>query len=119
MGEVDLVREVDGPNSGVVERRTEERARRVRLMVLDEQNPVGGNAKRVAQAILDPELVEQPGGDRLPEHSGGFRDLLKGVLEDAVELDERFFEEGDVVHLRAVDGRLIEAELDRAAGKPE
>src|SRR6266568_6179669 len=89
------------------------------LMVLNEQDPLRIDTERLPDAILHPQLVEEPRRDRLPEDSRGLRHLRKRRLQDSIELDERLFEEGDVVQVLPADAGFVQTELDRARGKAE
>src|SRR4030095_14055124 len=88
-------------------------------MMLGKQNPVVGDPQRVADAVLHPQLVEEPCGHRLAEDGPGARHLSERRLQDAIELDERLFEERDAVDVRSLDAGLVETELNGARGKPE
>jgi hypothetical protein len=88
-------------------------------MVLDEQDAIRRNPQRRSQAILDPQLVEEPGGHRRPEDSTGARHGREHRLHDPVELDEWLFEEGNIVEIRAANACRLQAESNGALGKPE
>ena len=94
---------VDGEDGGPVKRRAEEGAGRVRQVMRHEQNPIGVDAERLADAVLHPELVEQPRGHRLAEDARRAWRRGERRTEDALELHERLLEEHDVVELRRSD----------------
>ena len=98
----------------LVEGRAEERAGRVRQVMLAEQDAVRRHAEARLQQVLDPQLVAEPGDHRLAEDFVRPGEHLHARQEQALELHERLLEEDDVVEVVGRDAGRLQAEVDRA-----
>ena len=92
----------------LLERRRVERRRRVRLVVLGEEDPAR-EAQLLADALGHPEPVRHPERHRLQERGEAARRVLEIRLEEPLELQERLVVEGDVVERSAVEPARREA----------
>ena len=102
---------------GLVERRAKERARRVREVVLREQELRPRHAQSLLDEGADPQLVEEPRHHGLPEQPGRPRKHLQRRHQDALELHEGLLEERHVVELRTADTLGGQHGLDRLHGE--
>ena len=62
---------------------------------------------RLGDQALDPQLVKKPGAHALNKHGIGLGKALQRGLEQAVEFDEGFFEEHDIVQVLAGKTSLV------------
>ena len=85
-------------------------------MVLAEQDAVFGDAQVCGDLGSDPQLVHHPGDHGLAKHFVGLRIGLQHGHQDAVELAEGLLEEGDIVHVAALDAAGFQTELDGVLG---
>src|SRR5580765_1913573 len=85
----------------------------------DEQNAIVGDADAIPYAVLHPELVEQPRGHRLSEDRARAGRRGKHRRQDALELDERLFEEDHAIEIPAAQASFTETEANGAIGKVE
>ena len=105
---------IDGENRRLRERRWEERARRVRFVVLGEQQvPIEIAANRVedhpvlVELFLDP---QRAGHEKGPKPLGSDAQVS---FKNSLKLDERLVVEADVVKIRRGDAGPVEAEVHR------
>ena len=132
MREADLVRQLDavappgperggGPladavhreDGGFVERGRKERARRVRLVVLGEDDlPLVASSEPLRDGARQVELLLRPQRHELQERPEAARRVRQVGLQQALELQERLVVEADVVELLGRDAGLVEAVAD-------
>ena len=106
-------------NGCLVEPRGIKRARRVRSMVIDEQDLARLDAKPIAEVVSYPELIPEPRDHGFAESVPGSRVALKHRHQDALEFDEGLFVKDDVIEILRLDAGGLEAKLDgtfRVAG---
>ena len=98
----------------LVERRREERAGRMRLVVLGkDEAPLIAAAERLAHLPREMQLPLDPQRQRLPERSEPAGRVGEIGLEQPLELEQRLVVEGDVIELVGADSAALEAERDR------
>src|SRR5262249_47591087 len=113
--------DVHGEDGGSFERRREEGARGVALVVLGEEEPFGVEPalakarKLMLKEILLEQFLPQPEGDRHRERAEAPRRKGQVRLQQAIELDEWLVIERDVVHLVERDASVLEAVGRRVA----
>ncbi len=119
---------VDGQHRGRLERRGEERARRMALVMLGEQQAaldlfgveavgLGQLLELLAQQALLEQLLLEPHRHRHAERGEALGRERQIGLEQALELEERLVVERDVIDFVEADAGLAQAVRDRAAGK--
>src|SRR5215510_7227706 len=86
-------------------------------MVLAEEDAVGPDAQALLDEMADPQLVAEPGDHRLAEDLVRPREGGQAGDEEPLELDERLFEEDDVVDVAGGEAGLTQAEVDGVLGE--
>jgi hypothetical protein len=109
---------VQGQDRGLVERRRVVGARRVRLVVLGEEDLLGRSGAATLHGVLDlgrdPELLAQPERHRHHVRAQAAGDHRQVGLQDAVELEQRLVvEDHPVQRLAGRDAALREAVAHR------
>ena len=114
---------VDGQHRGFLERRGEERARGVALMVLGEQELLldvragaAGDQMLAQQALLE-QLLLEPHRQRHAERAEALGRERQVGLEQALELQKRLVVEGDPIDLVEVDPPFLQAVRERVLGE--
>jgi hypothetical protein len=104
---------VDGEDRRVVVRRGEVARRRVRHVVVGEDDLLRVDPELLLQQVLHPQLLREPGVHRLAEDGPRSRERRERGGEDALELDDRLLVEDDQVEVVRGDAGALQAELDR------
>ena len=103
---------VEGQDRRLFVRRREEGARRVRLVMLGEDDPAPeGVSERGADHPGKVELTLGPLGQRFPEHGEARRGVPRKRIEQPLELDERFLVERYNVEFFRADTRSLQTIL--------
>ena len=111
----DAVNREDG---GLVERRREERARGMRLVMLGKHEaPAVSPAERLTHVAREVQLPFHPQRQRLAERLEPTRRVRQVGFEQALELEQRLVVERDVVEAVGAKTAALEAEGDRLFGK--
>jgi hypothetical protein len=90
----------------------EERGRRVRLVVLGEEDLPGRHAELRGDDSLDPQLLAEEVAHRLREAAGGTGEAAQGHGQHPLELQHRLLVEDDGVEILGIELRVLEAEID-------
>ena len=89
----------------------------MRHVVLRKQDATRWNVQLLMDQVLHPQFLQQPGGHGVAEHLPRLRHYLHGGGQDALELDERFLVEDDVVEFLRGDAGRFQAVADGQARK--
>ncbi len=100
---------VDDQHRRLVERRREERARRVREVVLAVENLARFQVERALQPRTDPKPLVEPSSRRAPEQRPRGRERVDRAGEDARQLAEGLFVEDDRVEVPRLEARARQA----------
>ena len=136
MGKADFLEQVDlcplsnpetgrGPFANAIDRkdrrfvkwRAQEGAGRVGKMVLAEEDFPPGDTKLVLDQVPDPEFVAEPGQHRFAKDAQRAGKGLHAGEQQALELEERLFEEDHVIEVGRLDSGAAQTKVDGVLGK--
>ncbi len=114
-----LAHAIHGQDRRFVKRRTQERAGRVRHVMLAIQNLVGRDAQLRRDLRADPQLVDHPGDHRLAKDLVRLRIGLQHAHQNAIEFAEGLLVEDRVIQVSGLDPGALQTELDGMMGEAE
>src|SRR5260370_737237 len=108
---------IDRHDRRLVKWRAEERAGRVRKVMLAEENSILREAELLQNAPFDPELFVEPGDHRFAENARSFRIRTQHRHQNPLELYQRLLMKNDIIKIPGLDACFFQTEIDRQLRK--